>query len=117
MTRLTFHLVPAEVWAAADPQAAYAAPSLADEGFIHCTDGDAELVATADRHYRDDPRTFDVLTLDLERVDPPWRVEDRQGIYPHIFGPIARDAIVAHERMQRGPDGRFLGRVPLDATD
>ena len=32
--------------------------SLADEGFIHCTDGAEALVATANRHYRDDPRDF-----------------------------------------------------------
>ena len=29
-----------------------------DEGFIHCTDGADELVATANRHYREDPRPF-----------------------------------------------------------
>jgi uncharacterized protein (DUF952 family) len=45
--RSTFHLVPRDVWLAADPAAPYAAPSLQGEGFIHCTDGADELLRTA----------------------------------------------------------------------
>ncbi len=60
--RSTFHLVPAETWAAADPAVPYAAPSLSAEGFIHATDGTEELIATANRYYRDDPRPY--VTLD-----------------------------------------------------
>jgi hypothetical protein len=64
--RATYHLVPVELWAAADPKLPYAAASLAAEGFIHCTDGMTEMVATANRHYRDDRRAFLVLTVDLD---------------------------------------------------
>ena len=105
--RTTFHLVATDVWRDADPRAAYAAPSLADEGFIHCTDGEAELLATADRHYRDDPRSFVVLTVDLDAVGSPWRIEDARRIYPHVFGPIARQAILVVRRVLRAADGRF----------
>ena len=94
------------------PSRPYAAPSLASEGFIHCTDGDDALIATADRHYRDDPRPFVALTLDLDAVGSPWRVEDAAGIYPHIYGPIDRRAILATAPIQRDPDGRFLGIGP-----
>lgn len=105
MTRLTYHLVPAAVWAATDATRPYEAASLSGEGFIHCTDGVAALLRTADRHYRDDPRPFVVLTVDLERVTAPWRVEDAAGIYPHIFGPIDQPAIVAVGALVRQPDG------------
>ncbi len=74
--RPTYHLVPAADWAASDPSIPYAAASLADEGFIHCTDGDDELLATANRHYRDDERAFLVLTVDLDAAGSPWRIDD-----------------------------------------
>ena len=106
--RLTYHLTPAEWWAAADPDAPLSAPSLATEGFIHCTDGAAEMVATANRHYRTVPGEFRVLTVDLDRVTSRWTVEDERGIYPHIFGPIERAAIVAALPAPRAADGTFL---------
>jgi uncharacterized protein (DUF952 family) len=105
--RTTFHLVAAEVWRSADRRAAYAPASLADEGFIHCTDGESELLATADRHYRDDPRPWLVLTVDLDAAGSPWRIDDPGGIYPHVFGPIDRRAILAVRPMVRAEDGRF----------
>lgn len=114
--RPTFHLVPAAIWSAADPARAYEALSLASEGFIHGTDGASELIATANRHYRDDQRPFLALTVDLDAAGSPWTVEDERGIYPHIHGPIRREAIMAAVRIERDPDGRFtaLGEsVPL----
>jgi uncharacterized protein (DUF952 family) len=116
--RTTFHLAPTDVWRDADPRAAYAAPSLADEGFIHCTDGEAELLATADRHYRDDPRSFVVLTVDLDAVGSPWRIEDERRIYPHVFGPIARRAILGVRPLLRTADGRFsaIGAASSDTS-
>ena len=106
--RLTFHLTPVDWWEAADPAAPLTAPSLESEGFIHCTTGAKEMVETANRHYRDDARPFVVLTLDLRRLTAPVRVDDPGGIYPHVFGPIDRAAIVGVGPMPRGADGTFL---------
>lgn len=106
--RPTFHLVARDWWDATDPTAALGASSLADEGFIHCTDGAANMVATANRHYRDDPRDFLVLTIDLDAVTSTWRIDDPGGIYPHIFGLIDRTAILAAVDAPRDADGMFL---------
>ena len=108
MSRLTYHLTRVDWWAAAPPDAPLTAPSLVDEGFIHCTDGAAAMVATANRHYRDDPRAFVILTVDLDRVRSPWRIEDPAGIYPHVHGPIDRAAIRDVRPAPRAPDGEFL---------
>ena len=108
MSRPTFHLVPVEVWDAADATEPYVAASLASEGFIHCTDGRDALLATAERHFRDDPRDYLVLTIDLARVGSPWRIDDAAGIYPHVYGPIERSAVVAIATMERDPVGRFV---------
>ncbi len=109
----TYHLTPVEWWSSADPDGALGAPSLDDEGFIHCTTGATEMVATANRHYRDDPRAFVILTIDLDRVTSPWRVEDPGGIYPHVFGPIDRTAILDARPMPRDADGEYL---PFEAS-
>jgi uncharacterized protein (DUF952 family) len=106
--RPTYHLAPAESWASADPGLPYSAASLAAEGFIHCTDGMTEMVATANRHYRDDPRPFLVLTVDLDATGSPWRIEDERGIYPHVFGPIEPVAILRVVEAPRTADGEFL---------
>jgi uncharacterized protein (DUF952 family) len=110
--RPTYHLVPAEAWAAADPGRPYAAASLIDESFIHCTDGMAEMVATANRHYREDTRPFLVLTVDLDATGSPWRVEDERGIYPHVHGAIDRAAIIRVVPAPRADDGEFLAFEP-----
>lgn len=111
--RPTYHLVPDEVWAEADAAAPYRAQSLASEGFVHCTDGAEALIATANRHYRDDRRPFVALTIDLDSAGSPWTVEDPDGIYPHVFGPIDPAAIVAVEGMDRDDSGTFIGLRPL----
>jgi uncharacterized protein (DUF952 family) len=110
--RLTHHLTPKELWDAADPAEPLTAPSLATEGFIHCTDGPAAMVATANRLYASDPRAFIVLTVDLDLVSSRWRIDDPGRIYPHIFGPIDRAAIVAVVPAPRDADGTFLAFEP-----
>ncbi len=110
--RETFHLVPAEVWAAADPAAAYSATSLDGEGFAHCTDGLAALGATFDHHYATDPRSFMALAVDLDALEVPWRYDVPDSPYPHIYGPIPRTAIVSVASVERRSDGGFAGLTP-----
>ena len=109
LMRATFHLVPRRVWAAGPPGEPYVAESLATEGFIHCTDGVEALGATFDRYYARDPTGFVALTIDLDAVDVPWRYDLPGSLYPHVYGPIARPAIVAINRVRRRRDGRFAG--------
>ena len=76
LMRPTFHMTPVrDLGPHRDPGGPYEAPSLATEGFIHCTDGEDELLATANRHYLDDPRAFVALTVDLDAAGSPWRIE------------------------------------------
>jgi len=105
--RPTFHLAPADVWAATDRTQPYEAASLRDEGFVHCTDGEAELGATFDRHYATDPRRFVALTIDLDALDVPWRFDVPALPYPHIYGPIAPAAIIGVSDVMRDLDGRY----------
>jgi uncharacterized protein (DUF952 family) len=107
--RATFHIIPVALWAAADPAEPYVAASIATEGFVHCTDGVGALGETFDRHYAGDPRAFLVLTLDLDGLDVPWRYDAPGLPYPHIYGSIARPAILGTMRVERDEHGRFAG--------
>lgn len=104
----TFHLVPAAVWEASDPAADYLPESFATEGFIHTTHDPAELIATGNRHYREDARPYLVLKIDVSRVRAPIRINDPAGRYLHLLGPLNRDAIVAVRPASRADDGTFV---------
>lgn len=112
--RQTFHLTSLEAWEAADPAVPLTAPSLTAEGFIHCTDGVDEMVATANRHYATIPGPFVVLTIDLDRCGSPWRIDAPGTPYPHVHGPIDRAAILAVTPIPRDPSGRFGRFEPLE---
>jgi uncharacterized protein (DUF952 family) len=108
-------MLPAEVWASRDPAAPYAPAAYAQDGFIHCTDGDSGMVATANRFYREDRRPFLVLTVDLEATGSPWRFDDPEKRFPHIYGTVDPAAVTAVRRMVRGADGVFTGIAELGA--
>lgn len=105
--RPTYHLVRSTDWAAADPRRPWAPASLAGEGFIHCTDGLAAMADTANRFYAGEPGDFLLLTVDLDAVGCPWRIDEPGRPYPHIYGPLPRSAILAVRPMPRTADGRF----------
>ena len=106
--RPTFHLAPADAWSAGDGDERYRVPSLDVDGFIHCTDGAAALVDTANRFYAADPRAFVVLTVDLDALSVPWRYDDPEQRFPHIYGAIDRAAVIAVARIARTADGTFV---------
>ena len=112
MTRETLHLVPEARWEARDPQAPYLPAAYPQDGFVHCTDGDQNMLDTANRFYRADPQPFLLLTLDLDRTGSPWRFDDPSGIYPHVYGPIDPASVLEVRRFRRAPDGTFTGLEP-----
>ncbi len=106
----TFHMLAAERWAVwrdGPPNALYEPEGFAADGFVHCTDGAGQTVATANRHYRSDPRPFVVLELDLGAVGAPWRYEDANRRYPHIYGPLRRACVRSVAPLLRAADGSF----------
>jgi len=112
VTRPTLHLVPEAVWEAHDPAAPYVPAAYAEDGFVHCTDGDDAMVAVANRFYRDDPRSFLLLTLDLDRTGSAWRFDDAERRYPHVYGSIAPASVLEVRGMLRDPSGRFQAPGP-----
>lgn len=107
--RPTLHLVPEAYWLARDPAAPYYPRFYEAEGFTHCTDGDEEMVRTANRHYRGEPGAFLVLTVDLDATGSAWRIDAPGKPYPHVYGPIDPASIIDVRRFTRDPDGTFTG--------
>ena len=91
---LIYHIVLPDVWAAFDTDL-YRAASLETEGFIHCSYAE-QLDAVIKRYYSGASRVI-VLAIEPDRLmsrvlrEPSTNNE----IYPHIYGPINRDAIVS----------------------
>ena len=104
---VTLHLVPEPIWMAHAEAQEYHLERFAEEGFTHCTDGEELVVEVANRYYRDDPRPYVVLDVDLARVQARAVYEDEARLYPHIYGPIAREAVTRVRRVERAADGTF----------
>jgi uncharacterized protein (DUF952 family) len=89
-----FHLVVQDAWGAVTGP--YAPPSLVAEGFVHCsTAAQVEHVAAERFAGRDD---LLVLTIDpsLLTTEVKWEDSHADGErFPHVYGPIHPEAIVA----------------------
>lgn len=127
------HLLSRADWEAAPADQPYVAPSLASEGFIHATEGEGLLLKIANALYKHLPGEFVALEIDPARLTsevrweapmpglpPEVEVSDTAGVaprFPHIYGPINREAIVRVWRAVRSADGTFLGLAALNAQD
>lgn len=90
---LIYHIVLPKMWAAFDTHL-FRAASLDTEGFIHCSFAE-QLDGVIERYYPDEPELV-VLEIDPDRLMSRMIKEPSTAseIYPHIYGPINRDAIV-----------------------
>lgn len=104
----TLHLTPESVWLEQRLLNEYRPEGFDAEGFIHCTDGEALVLEVANRYYREDPRPFLLLEVDLKGVSALAIYEDDGSNYPHIYGPMERDAVWGVRRLERAADGAFL---------
>ena len=91
MPEIILHLAFRADWDAGVASGAYQAPSLAEEGFIHASADEAQLLRVAARLFvgRTDLLALDVDTDQLPAESPVIREAARSGeIYPHVYGPI-----------------------------
>jgi uncharacterized protein (DUF952 family) len=112
------HVVPAADWAA-DPGRPYAPASLAEDGFVHCSPDERVTLAVVNAYYRDAPRPLLVLSLDETRLSAPCVREEAAptpppGVpegtrFPHVYGPLDRDAVVRVREVEWDAQGRATG--------
>jgi uncharacterized protein (DUF952 family) len=109
--RRIYHLVPASIWNAVG-SGPYQPESLATEGFVHCSNED-QVAPVANLFYADQAELL-VLCIDTSRLAHPVRDEaaGTGEYFPHIYGPIEREAVIAVLSLERDADGRWLFRHP-----
>jgi uncharacterized protein (DUF952 family) len=108
-----FHLTERTTWEAALPAREYRAStrgfSLEDQGFIHCSLRH-QVRAVAECLYGDTDDLV-LLVIDSDRLTAPVRYEVPEPgaeAYPHIYGPLPTDAVVAVTPVGRDSDGRLV---------
>lgn len=117
-----YHIASRKAWIEATRKGSYEAPSLASEGFIHCSTA-AQVVPVADQYYRGQNGlvllVVDTLRLSSpvkwERSVPPAGVADTAS-FPHVYGPIGLEAIVTAVDFEPDAKGEFrLPAIPKES--
>ena len=92
---IIFHITSHHDWNLAKQKGYYEAPSLKDEGFIHCSQA-GQVAGVLQRYYKG--RTDLVrLSVDTEKLTSPLQYELAPSVneeFPHIYGPLNLDAVV-----------------------
>ncbi len=93
---LIYHIVLPDDWAAFQGEM-YTSASLDTEGFIHCSFAE-QLEDVIQRYYAKEQKLV-VLEIESERLMSRMLLEasTNDEIYPHVYGPINRKAIVRTE--------------------
>ncbi|MGQ0603394.1 MAG: DUF952 domain-containing protein [Anaerolineales bacterium] len=119
MAEPILHLVPAAYFRTQPEESPYAPDGFVIEGFIHCTREAGVLLDIANGIYRDVPGDFLTLVIDPDKVSAPVKYEPplptpppghplAQQLFPHIYGPLNRDAILSIRTARRAEDGSFI---------
>lgn len=108
-----YHIISQAAWQQAQEAGAYSAGSLAVEGFIHASTRE-QVVDTANRYYPGQPGLA-LLVIDTDRVQPevrfdPVQLHGQETHFPHIYGPLNLDAVVAV--LDFPPDARGIFQFP-----
>jgi uncharacterized protein (DUF952 family) len=83
--------------------------TLAEEGFIHAS-GPSQVNGVLNKHYRGVKDELLMLVIDPARVRSEIRYDDVPGAdapFPHIYGPLNADAVIAARPLSAGPDGEY----------
>ena len=98
-----FHLATVSAWRAAEGAGTYTVSTigldLADVGFIHCSQAE-QVAGVHQRFYTDVSEPLLLLTIETDRLSAPWQLDEVTGQplpFPHVYGPLNLDAVVAVE--------------------
>tara|TARA_B100000029_G_scaffold466544_1_gene502157 strand:+ start:267 stop:662 length:396 start_codon:yes stop_codon:yes gene_type:complete len=105
--RLLLHITTSAAWAATGT-GSYAAPSLRSEGFIHCSTA-TQVLGTAHALFRGQGDLV-LLCIDAQGLRAEVVYEDcyeAGQLFPHVYGPIDCEAVIAVVPFVADNQGRF----------
>lgn len=108
------HICPRQDWDAAQKAGEYRAPSLAREGFIHCSH-QHQILEVANLFYRE-VSDLVLLWIDPAKVKSKIKIErppdGSDELFPHIYGPLNLNAIKSVEAFPIEEDGYYHSIPP-----
>jgi len=102
-----YKIVPAALWRDAEVAGVFrGAPVDLADGFIHFSTSE-QVAETAAKHFAGQ-RDLLLVRVDTERFGDSLKWETSRGgaLFPHLYGPLPVDAVVAAEPLPLGDDGR-----------
>src|SRR6218665_3116897 len=107
-----YHIVHKEEWDNAQLSGEYKHPTLATEGFIHCSTA-AQLEKTANRYFTGQSEIL-ILKIDATRVKSEIKYELATigEWFPHIYGPLNIDSVVKIFTVVLNQNGKYI--IPLN---
>lgn len=100
---MIFHLALQSAWDDAQAAGTYRISTLGldldDVGFIHCSQPQ-QVDGVHERFYGAVTEPVLQLTIDTDLLTSPWQLDDVPGQaepFPHVYGPLNLDAVVAVE--------------------
>ena len=102
-----FHITQRAAWLDAQRDGHYRGDTLDTEGFIHCSTRE-QVVWVANQRFRGQDGLV-LLVIDMGKVEPAIRYESAEAgeLFPHIYGPLNRDAVTDMVTFAPGQDGMF----------
>ncbi|MGH7089716.1 MAG: DUF952 domain-containing protein [Stellaceae bacterium] len=97
------------LWREAEPAGAFIGTPLdRADGFIHFSTAD-QLAETAARHFAGIADLV-LIAADAARLGALLRWERSRGgaLFPHLYGPLARDAVIWVKPLPLSPEGRHV---------
>ncbi len=105
---IIFHLVSSDDWKTYQNAGLYEPPSLEEEGFIHCSNGEqVQRVANQQFKGQNDLMLIVIDVASLESEVKLELVEEAEEKFPHIKGPLNIDAIIDKIKLAPEEDGSF----------
>jgi uncharacterized protein (DUF952 family) len=92
---IIYHVTTKQEWANATKQGFYESPSLAAEGFIHCSQ-ENQVAGVLERYFAGQ-KDLVKLVIDTDKLTSRFVFEWSPSVedtFPHIYGPINTDAVV-----------------------
>jgi uncharacterized protein (DUF952 family) len=114
---MIYHITTRTAWDEAQTKGEYTAPSLAVEGFIHCSTK-SQVLPVAENFYKGQTGLIllvidpSLLSSTLRWELPSERVPSPSGVaqgekFPHIYGPLNSNAVVKVVDLESGINGKF----------